>query len=316
MILNPTLSNRSLAVMQQALCLASHVGIKTYNRTFRRMDAALYLAQVVVRVQGQASRDYEPEINQVNEAISAELKRLEDFLRTQDHWLKKQLKQKSSDVKPVQYTDASTVELTVRTPKGRHYAQLLSQLEDIAQALDQAWYEGVISDVEQLQKTNAIWRASHRTCQIIERLARGLAARVREDRSPSIPYAEMLKKRTGAGPLLDAEPVISEGAQQDGAFEMTAQEVSALEASVQLAQSFTEPEPPVGDAVPDAPGREGNTKGGIPTEIADNPVAETPAQSSDTPSPLAEATQATTQALDPGSEDQPRGRLRSMLGGS
>ena len=82
MILNPTLSNRSLAVMQQALCLASHVGIKTYNRTFRRMDAALYLAQVVVRVQGQASRDYEPEINQVNEAISAELKRLEDFFRT------------------------------------------------------------------------------------------------------------------------------------------------------------------------------------------------------------------------------------------
>ena len=75
MILNPTLPNRSLAVLQQSLRLASHVGIKTYNRTFRRMDAALYLAQIVVRVQARPAASMN-RIAQVNEAISAELKRL------------------------------------------------------------------------------------------------------------------------------------------------------------------------------------------------------------------------------------------------
>ncbi len=56
MALNPQINNRSLAVAQKSLELATHVGIKTDNRTFNRVDAALYLAQIVVRVQGTASQ--------------------------------------------------------------------------------------------------------------------------------------------------------------------------------------------------------------------------------------------------------------------
>ncbi|MCB0121086.1 MAG: hypothetical protein KDK04_03075 [Candidatus Competibacteraceae bacterium] len=313
MILNPTLPNRSLAVLQQSLRLASHVGIKTYNRTFRRMDAALYLAQIVVRVQGQASREYEPEIAQVNEAISAELKRLEDHLRTTGQWIKNKLKSQSSAVQGVGYTDASTVELTVRTPKGRHYAQLLTQLEGIAQQLDQAWYEGVISDVEQIQKNHALWRASLRACQVIERLARGLAARVRDDRSPSQPYADMLKKRTGMGPLLDTDQAAPEGALQDDATEMTAQEAAALADTEQLAAALSE-ENALDSASAEAPKRDRQTKKQTPSEAADRSEQDTSAAP---PAPLSsEAAQATIQSLDPASEDQPRGRLRSILSGS
>ncbi len=72
--LNPKVLDRSRAVVRQPIELATHLGLKLYNRTFPRVEAALYLAEVIVHLQGRASRDYADEIEQVNAAIKKYLK--------------------------------------------------------------------------------------------------------------------------------------------------------------------------------------------------------------------------------------------------
>ena len=61
MPLNAAVSTQSRPVIHHRLVLSTHLGLKTYNRTFPRVEAALYLADVVVRVQGRASGHLRPE---------------------------------------------------------------------------------------------------------------------------------------------------------------------------------------------------------------------------------------------------------------
>lgn len=233
MPLNAAVSTQSRPVIHHRLVLSTHLGLKTYNRTFPRVEAALYLADVVVRVQGRASGDYAAEIAQVNGAIDRELERLDGLITSQFNRIEKILRK--ADPPPpeeepsVCYTRPVQVELAMRTPTVRRYARLLGMLEHTLCKLDQAWYAGVISTAEQLQHGNHLFRNFYRTTGATERLARGLARRVRDD-SELPGYREMLIKRTGRG-LDDDEgtPVPAEGAQ-----EMTVDEANSLQATEAL----------------------------------------------------------------------------------
>ena len=70
MALNAPITAHSQAAFQSGLILGTHTAIKTYNRTLNRVDAALYLTTVISRLQGSASRLFEPEIAQVSEAMA------------------------------------------------------------------------------------------------------------------------------------------------------------------------------------------------------------------------------------------------------
>ncbi len=246
MALNPQINSRSLAVARKSLKLATHVGIKTYNRTFNRVDAALYLAQIVVRVQGAASRSYEREITQVNQAIDQELERLKQNVTQSQNRIKAQLQRANVSLKKpeVAYTDPNPVDLTVRTPKARQFIQLLEALEQTAQSIDAAWYAGLLSDVEQLQRADVLWRHFQRSCGVIEALARGLVRRVQQNNSTvNSVYRDMLKSRTGWEPDTPTDDT-------DAAMEMTEQETQGLEATEALASSLSvEPETKAAEAL-------------------------------------------------------------------
>lgn len=233
MPLNAAVSTQSRPVIHHRLVLSTHIGLKTYNRTFPRVEAALYLADVVVRVQGRASGDYADEIAQVNGAIDRELERLDGFITSQSNRIEKILQKANppthEEGESVSYTRPIQVELAMRTPTVRCYARLLGMLEHTLCKLDNAWYAGAISTAEQLQHGNHLFRNFYRTTGATERLARGLARRVRDD--TEMPgYREMLIKRTGRG--LDNDemvPVPAEGAQ-----EMTVDEANSLQATEAL----------------------------------------------------------------------------------
>lgn len=199
MALNPQISSRSQAVVQYPLKLGSHTGIKTYNRAYPRLEAALYLAQIIVRVQGSASQSFEREITQVNEAIDQELKRLQQHITSCLNQARKLLAQQGGSVDVI-YTVPVEIKATSRTPKGRLCAQTLMRLEEAVQQFEQAWHLGLMSDQEHLKVKHAMWRSFNRACTAIERLARGLSRRVQtNDLRVGLNgvYPNMVKKRTG-----------------------------------------------------------------------------------------------------------------------
>jgi len=241
---NPHLSDRSQVLFAYPLTLATRGAIQVYNRTFRRVDAALYLAQIIVRVQGEASRQFTHEIDQVNTALDDELRRLEDTLATQRGWMtKRRAAASAADAEGVIYTDPATATLALRTPKARRYARLLTALDQALQHLDRAWYDDAIGDDERLDRSATLIRGFHRACGAIERLARGLAQRVRAEdgaTAPNATYQAMLIKRTGRG-AGEAPPAPPE---TDAEWPMmTATEAAGLEDMEQMAAELAGPAP-------------------------------------------------------------------------
>jgi len=281
---NPShLPDRSQVMWSYPLSLATRGAIQTYNRTFRRVDAALYLAQIIVRVQGEASRQFAHEIDQVNTALDDELRRLEDTLATQRGWLsKRRAAAPAADAEGVIYTDPATATLALRTPKARRYVRLLSALDQALQRLDAAWYDDAIGDDERLDRSATLIRGFHRACGAIERLARGLAQRVRAEdgaTAPNATYQAMLIKRTGRGageappdpPDADAEQPM-----------MTATEAAGLEDMEQMAAELTAPaattgEPSASGATDDKTPEETSVAGDAVPESSSVDLAATPA---------------------------------------
>ncbi len=249
--LNPAVVDRSRPVARHPVELATHIGLKTYNRTFSRVEAALFLAEVVVHLQGRASRDYAQEIDQVNGAIARELDRLEAFATGEGRRIGNVLKKgpvgPADGGSDIRYTRPARVELTMRTPRMRRYAALLAELERAGRALDAAWYAGVIGTVERFDLENLLFRNFMRACGVFERLARGLARRVRDD-TETPGYRDMLVKRTGRGPDAASAPVVAE----EGAEAMTAGEAASLQATEALVAdlSASPAEAAAGDAPP------------------------------------------------------------------
>ncbi len=271
MPLNAPVSANSRAVICHPLDLATHLGLKTYNRTFRRVEAGLFLADVVAHLQGRASAAYAAEIAQVNVAIARELDRLAAVVEAQTRWIEHVVRKaaRPSVERAVRYTQPARVELAMRTPKVRCYAELLAQLEQLLRALDAAWYAGVLDTPAQLQAGRLLFRHFHRACGVVERLARGLARRVR-DAGEAPGYRDMLVKRTGRGPerAEPPAPVTDEGAET-----MTADEAASLRATEALVADLSA-----------APAEPANAAG----REASAPVAEHPAPVAEHPAPVAE----------------------------
>ena len=240
--LNPLVSGSSRSILRMPVDLATNLGLKTYNRTFPRIEAALFLADVIVQLQGRASQSYAEEIEQVQEAITKELDHLEALITEQAHRADKLCnggKRRSTPDAPsaldIDYTHAVRVDLAMRTPHVRRYADLLTELESTSRLLDQAWWSKQILTANRLKMENHLFRHCMKSTAIVERLARGLARRVRDDQeAPG--YRDMLTKRTGRGPEA-AEAVVAEDREA-----MTANEAASLQATEALAASFQETE--------------------------------------------------------------------------
>lgn len=226
--------DRSRAVIRQPVELATHLGLKLYNRTFPRVEAALYLAEVIVHLQGRASRDYAEEIAQVNTAIARELDRLSAFADHEARQLGKLAVDASGDAPAIQYTQAIRLDLTLRTPRARRYAVLLAELEQISRDLDKAWYDDALETPQRLEWERRLFRNVMRGCGVVERLARGLARRVRDDRETP-DYRDMLIKRTGRGPDADPAPAVI----AEDAADMTAAEAASLQATEAMARALS-----------------------------------------------------------------------------
>lgn len=298
---NPShLPDRSQVMLSYPLTLATRGAIQTYNRTFRRVDAALYLAQIIVRVQGAASRQFTHEIDQVNTALDDELRRLEDTLATQRGWMtKRRAAAPAADAEGVIYTDPVTATLGLRTPKARRYVHLLTALDQALQHLDRAWYDDAIGDDERLDRSATLIRGFHRACGAIERLARGLAQRVRAEdgAAPNATYQAMLIKRTGrrAGeappdpPDTDAERPM-----------MTATEAAGLEEMEQMAADLTAPaaiaEEPAASEALTAPTPEESAASEVLTAPADAPSKEPAGATDAAPEALTAAADALPEA--------------------
>ena len=272
--LNPQVLDRSRAVIRQPVELATHLGLKLYNRTFPRVEAALYLAEVIVQLQGRASRDYAEEIAQVNTAIARELDRLSTFADHEARQLGKQVVDASDEAPAIQYTQAVQLDLTLRTPRARRYAALLAGLEQISRDLDKAWYGGALETSQRLERERRLFRNVMRGCGVVERLARGLARRVRDD-SETPDYRDMLIKRTGRGPDADSAPAVI----AEDAADMTAAEAASLQATEAMARALSsapaaEDETPPPSASSEEPGASALV-GKNPTETAETvPTAE------------------------------------------
>ncbi|MFZ1827641.1 MAG: hypothetical protein WAW42_02490 [Candidatus Competibacteraceae bacterium] len=227
MALNAPITAYSHAAFQSHLRLGTHTAIKTYNRTLNRVDAAFYLTTIIVRLQGSASLRFEAEITQVSGAIAQEVRRLERFLEQEQQVVKKRLNTLPPAKEPVHlvYTQPVEVAPLVRTPKGRDYVGLIGQLEQMTRQFDQLWAAGALTDLEHLQRQREHFRNFSRTCQVIERLARGLARRVQgHNQTVNVTYQDMLVKRTGRGPGQEKpDPVPAEDNEH-----MTDQEAESL----------------------------------------------------------------------------------------
>ena len=232
--LNPRVLDRSRAVVRQPVELATHLGLKLYNRSFPRVEAALYLAEVIVHLQGRASRDYAEEIAQVNTAIVRELDRLTHFAENEARQLSKLAGDASGDAPEIQYTQTIRLELTMRTPRARRYALLLAGLERASRDLDKAWYGGALETPQRLERERRLFRNVMRGCGVVERLARGLARRVRDD-SETPDYRDMLIKRTGRGPEADPAPAVH----AEDAADMTVEEAASLQATEAMARALS-----------------------------------------------------------------------------
>lgn len=270
--LNPQVLDRSRAVIRQPVELATHLGLKLYNRTFPRVEAALYLAEVIVHLQGRASRDYAEEIAQVNTAIARELDRLSAFADHEARQLGKLAVDASGAAPAIQYTQAIRLDLTLRTPRARRYAVLLAELERISRDLDKAWYDDALETPQRLEWERRLFRNVMRGCGVVERLARGLARRVRDD-SETPDYRDMLIKRTGRGPDADPAPAII----AEDAADMTAAEAASLQATEAMARALSSAPAAAETAPPSASSEEPGASalvGKNPTETAETaPVA-------------------------------------------
>lgn len=335
-MLNTPVSNNSRPVIRQPIELATHVGLKTYNRTFGRVEAALFLAEVVAHLQGRASDAYAAEITQVNAAIARELDRLMGLVTGQARWVEQLLKKNppAGPVDAVGYTQPACVELTMRTPQVRRYAGLLADLERTLRAIDAAWYAGALNTIAQLQGGNLLFRHFQRSCGVIERLARGLARRVR-DEGEAPGYRDMLVKRTGQGPALaEAAPAMAD----EGAGTMTAGEAESLQATEALVADLSAPDHPLAppavepEAGEPGAGEEGAATGPVegPTPASApegvEPVEPVEPERAGDPSAGDAAAAAPSAALAPAEDDPPaeppapeapsstRRRLREVLG--
>ena len=296
MPLNAPVSANSRAVIRHPLDLATHLGLKTYNRTFRRVEAGLFLADVVAHLQGRASAAYAAEIAQVNAAIARELDRLVALVAAQARWIEQVVRKAAGPpaVDAVRYTQPAQVELAMRTPKARRYAELLAQLEQLLRALDAAWYAGVLDTPAQLQAGRLLFRHFHRACGVIERLARGLARRVRDD-SEAPGYRDMLVKRTGRGPERAELPA---PAADEGAETMTAGEAESLQATEALVADLS--------ATPAAPANAGAPPArSPPAEWAANAPIEAAAAEAELPATAWFAPGGTTDAVSPADPPEP-----------
>ncbi|TVR63192.1 MAG: hypothetical protein EA420_08000 [Candidatus Competibacteraceae bacterium] len=253
MSLNAPIASRSRAVTRYPLTLATHVGIKTYNRTFGRVEAALYLAEVVAHVQGRASAAYAPEIAQVNDAIARELARLEAFATAESRWIARTLN-RAGPPDAIRYTEPARVDLTMRTPRARRYAALLALQEETLRALDVAWYAEALATRDHLARGDLLFRHFHRACGVIERLARGLARRVRDD-TATPGYRDMLVKRTGRGPQRDEPPEPADAAADTET--MTPDESASLRATEALVADWSAPSAGAEYEEPTAPAEPG-----------------------------------------------------------
>ncbi len=227
MALNAPITAHSQAAFQSGLILGTHTAIKTYNRTLNRVDAALYLTTVISRLQGSASRLFEPEIAQVSEAMAHELQHLGNFLDHEGRAIQKRFRTalQQTEHSRLIYTQPAEVTPRVRTPKASDYIRLIGQLEQTSRQLDQLWALGALTELEHLQRQNDLFRKFSRVCQTIERLAWGLARRVQgQDRDARGVYREMLLKRTGRDPGQEKpEPIPAEESEN-----MTGQEAASL----------------------------------------------------------------------------------------
>ncbi|HRZ06331.1 MAG TPA: hypothetical protein P5102_09305 [Candidatus Competibacteraceae bacterium] len=253
MALNAPITAHSQAAFQQGLTLGTHIAIKTYNRTLNRVDAALYLTTIISRLQGRASRAFEPEIAQVSEAIAHELRRLENFLDHERRAIQKLFKAALPLKEPrsLIYTQPVEVLPRVRTPQASDYIRLIGQLEQTIRQLDQLWALGALIEVEHLQRQNELFRSFIRVCQGIERLARGLARRVQgQDREGRGVYRDMLMKRTGRSPGQEKPESIPAEESEN----MTGQEAASLVEMETLAFHWSATSPETDPAAdPEAP---------------------------------------------------------------
>lgn len=251
MLMNARLSNapvstQTRAVLCYPLMLGTHLGVKIYNRTFRRVDAALFLADVLVLLRGRASSEHRAEIAQVNTVIEGEFQRLDRFLADAQRRIEKRFNGGDTSGNPsvtptLLYTQPVTLTLTLRTPRARLYADLLARLEKTLEALDGAWYANQLSTVDHLQQGHDLFRNFYRTCGIIERLAWGLGRRVREaddGLAVDLPdYHAILLKRTKNALAQDGAPELK--ATQEATDDMTTEETQYLEVTEALVSALT-----------------------------------------------------------------------------
>lgn len=303
MALNAPITVHSQAAFQDHLSLGTHTAVKTYNRTLNRVDAAFYLTTIIARLQGSASLTFEPEIAQVSEALAQELRRLERFLDQEKQVIQKRLNATPSLKESVSLIYTQPVEVTprVRTPKGRDYVRLIGQLEHLARQLDQLWAVGALTDLEHLQRQREQFRNFSRACQVMERLARGLARRVQgQDRKVDVPYQDMLVKRTGRGPGQEKpDPVPAEDSER-----MTSQEAESL-ADLETLATHWSAAAPATDPVADL---EAFTPPTVPGPDASASASETPVVDPDRRVLAAEADAAESgsEAASPHLEANPR----------
>lgn len=240
--LNPHVNEGSRPVLRRSVELATHLGLKIYNRTFRRMDAAQYLAQVITQLQGAASRQYATEIEQVNAAISHEVERLALLVGAETRRLQKHLhapragNKADKDTLAVDYTQPMSVALTMRTPQLRRYADLMATVETTSRTLDIAWYQEQVTTPQRLDLELLLFRNFMRSCTNVERLAWGLARRVQTD-TAAPGYRDMVRKRTGRDPIALPAPAV----EAEGEAQMTPTEAAHLAATEALAATLLTP---------------------------------------------------------------------------
>jgi len=313
--LNPQVLDHSRPVLQRSVELSTHLGLKLYNRTFRRIDAALYLAEVVTHLQGPASRRYAAEIDQVNAAIQVELMRLEAFTGSESRRLEKSWRGKDStqggakETAAITYTQPATVVLTMRTPHMRGYAEVLLAVEALSRTLDAAWYAQRVTTMQRLDLELLLFRNCMRASINIERLAWGVARRVRDD--TELPnYRAMLVKRTGRGLEAANAPAVD----QESAEVMTSGEAAHLHASETLASDLLAAESAAAPSEPrteDTPDRTVSS-----ATLAVQGMEDQPAESAfPAPPPAgAEATPASEPTLIPGRRRSVRDLLVGAVG--
>lgn len=202
MALNPKLTNRKSAlVLKRKTKLATYNGMMLYNETFSAIDAALWLAQVIVYFQGKQSEIYRDEITAALDAIEQILSGIEDYLQGKQKEyanLLKSIEANGESGVVMDYTDMAEIEISSRTPLADRYAKAIQQAETIYQQIDRAWYGGKITSRKKADELRVVSRNINRRCNAMIRLARGMGRRVMtSNATPGRGYAAQLRKHSG-----------------------------------------------------------------------------------------------------------------------